>query len=130
VQITIPSEILERNLADPPALNRDFRRAHPTTGGQAVAESRVVDLTDPSVTQEREISDARHVREPSSLPVRSPGQALGKAMTSSHSVAEGESAVGIKEALAAYDQGRRAANPESPDDLATSNESPWEGNDE
>jgi signal transduction histidine kinase len=130
VQITIPSEILERNLADPPTLNRDFRRAHPTSGSQAVTEGRVVDLTDPVVAVAEGAADARHVREPSPLPVRSPGQALGEAMSPSHSVAEGESAVGIKEALAAYDQGRRAANPESPDDLATSNTSSREGNDE
>jgi hypothetical protein len=38
-------------------------------------------------------------------------------MAASRSVTEGESAVGIKAALAAYDQGRRAAIQDDPDDL-------------
>lgn len=130
VQITIPADILEHNLADPPTYNRDFRRAHPHTGGQTVAEKTVgvVDLTDPALTEASE--DGRHLGAPGSLPVRSPGRALGEATTLSHSVAEGESALGIKAALAAYDQGRRAANTEGPDDQTTDDPTPLEGHDE
>jgi hypothetical protein len=118
VQVTIPGEILERNLSDT-HLNRDFRRVHP---GQAQMEKpqvdQVIDLTDAALADAPDLSDARHVREPASLPTRSPGEALGEAMAASRSVAEGESAVGIQAALAAYDQGRRAARQDVPDDPA------------
>jgi signal transduction histidine kinase len=112
VQVTIPGEILERNLADPPTYNRDFRRTHPHTRGQTAGQ--VIDLTDPVLTEQSEEVEPRHIRtegiEPGPLPVRSPGRAIGDVNATSHSVAEGESAIGIKAALAAYDQGRRAAN--------------------
>jgi hypothetical protein len=118
VQVTIPGEILERNLSDT-HLNRDFRRVHP---GQAQMQKpqvdQVIDLTDAALADAPDLSDARHVREPASLPTRSPGEALGEAMAASRSVAEGESAVGIQAALAAYDQGRRAARQDVPDDPA------------
>jgi signal transduction histidine kinase len=111
VQVTVPSDILERSLADPPAYTRDFRRAHPRSQTVAEPTAQVVDLTDPALTGEPDL-EARHSeeREAGLLPVRSPGRALGEAMTTAQSVAEGESAIGIKAALAAYDQGRRAAN--------------------
>jgi len=132
VQVTIPADILEHNLADPPTYSRDFRRAHPHAGGQAVAEKvdRVVDLTETGLTEAAEDPDVRDVGEPGSLPVRSPGRALGETITSSHSVAEGESALGIKAALAAYDQGRRAAESERADDRTKDDLNPWEGPDE
>ncbi len=129
VQITIPADILEHNLTDPPTYNRDFRRAHPHRG-QTVAEKPdgVVDLTDPTLTEALE--DGRHVGVPGSLPVRSPGRALGEGATLSRSVAEGDSAIGIKAALAAYDQGRRAANTEGTGDQTTDDPTPLEGHDE
>ena len=133
-QMTIPSHLLERSIAEPNAYNRDFRRAHPHTGAgrQAVAERTVIDLTDPALTEDTDDIEARHVRpeetEPAGgLPVRSPGRALDEVSTSGYSVAEGESAIGIRAALAAYDQGRRAASPARADDPFEDETNPMEG---
>jgi signal transduction histidine kinase len=133
-QMTIPAHLLERNLAEPNAYNRDFRRAHPHSGavGQAVAERTVIDLTDPALIEDTDDIEARHVRPeetepPGGLPVRSPGRALDEVSTSGYSVAEGESAIGIRAALAAYDQGRRAAGPAPADDQFDDETEPMEG---
>ncbi|HEX9763433.1 MAG TPA: hypothetical protein VGA97_10070, partial [Acidimicrobiia bacterium] len=90
------------------------------------------DLTDPALTEDTDDVEARHVRpevtEPAGgLPVRSPGRALDEVSTSGYSVAEGESAIRIRAALAAYDQGRRAADPAPADDQFEDETNPMEG---
>lgn len=121
VQVTIPAGILEHSFAEGPASYRDLPRPHPHAEGEAVAveTARVVDLTDPPITHEPEDSDADDAPASSGLPVRSPGRALGEVMATPHSVAEAESALGIRAALAAYDRGRRAADPERADERIT-----------
>ncbi|MEA1903391.1 MAG: hypothetical protein U9N56_07685 [Actinomycetota bacterium] len=100
-RVTIPRHLLEASLTAPP-IHREFSKpaeSDPRPERQAVAEKadHVIDLTETSMT--------------GSLPVRSPGQTLDEGSMSQRSVVEGESAIGIKSALAAYDQGRRAAGP-------------------
>jgi signal transduction histidine kinase len=104
VQVTIPGDIMERNLAAPPVYTRDYRRAHPDRPDEG--RSRVIDLTEPVFTLD---TSPRHLEEAegASLPVRSPGEALSRAGTSMRPMTEGASA--IASALAAYDEGRRAA---------------------
>jgi hypothetical protein len=89
-----PSRPDASDFTDVPTREYVLRRA---TGGAPYSEDdeRVIDLTD----------DA----EPQGLPVRATGRVFSEESSGSPSAGPGETALGLKAALSAYDRGRRAA---------------------
>lgn len=93
------------------AATREYilKRTKPTPEKTPAASDQpdeIIDLTDPEISGEDEpVAE----QSPGGLPVRSPGQTLDNDDDAVSSTGPGESAIGIKSALSAYDRGRRAA---------------------
>jgi signal transduction histidine kinase len=95
-RVTIPRGLLEVNLKAPPIHWDDHRHVETPTA------PRVIDLTDETLVD---------LVSTDVLPTRSPGAAVQETAPQERSVAQGDSAIAIRGALAAFDRGRQAAEP-------------------
>lgn len=93
-RVTIPRSLLEVNLKAPPIHWEDHGQV------EAPSEGRVIDLTDETLDE---------IVQTGALPTRSPSAANEESVTAERSVAQGDSALAIRGALAAFDRGRQAA---------------------